>query len=102
MRTTHLLWGTLPEPVASDEAREASTTHLAAPAYAASALLPEADPTADPGSAFGMVILISNRTSREMVDQLLDRIDGPRALFLEDVCGTADEALGQNCHGGGE
>merc|ERR1719215_815704 len=30
------------------------------------------------------------------------RLEGPRALFLEDTCGSALESLGFGCHGGGE
>ncbi|CAK0839584.1 unnamed protein product, partial [Prorocentrum cordatum] len=56
---------------------------------------------ADPGAAFGTVVLISNRTAEDTVDRLLELLAGPRVLFLEDVCGAALEALGYGCHSGG-
>jgi len=62
---------------------------------------PPEDETDDPGAAFGLVVLISNRTEEQLVDDLVDRLEGSRALFLEDTCGDALEALGSGCHGGG-
>lgn len=55
----------------------------------------------DPGAAFGLIVLISNRTAADKVDHMLVLVEGPRTLFLEDVCGSAVEALGYDCHGGG-
>eukprot|EP00928_Gymnodinium_smaydae_P013490 TRINITY_DN14918_c0_g1_i2.p1 TRINITY_DN14918_c0_g1~~TRINITY_DN14918_c0_g1_i2.p1 ORF type:complete len:560 (-),score=129.88 TRINITY_DN14918_c0_g1_i2:235-1914(-) len=55
----------------------------------------------DPGSAFGVIVLISNRTAADMVNHMLELLEGPRTLFLEDTCGSALEALGYGCHGGG-
>mmetsp|Transcript_89794 Transcript_89794/g.290103 ORF Transcript_89794/g.290103 Transcript_89794/m.290103 type:complete len:323 (+) Transcript_89794:1012-1980(+) len=48
-----------------------------------------------------MVVLISNQTELDIVHELLSRLQGPRTLILEDVCGDALEALGSGCHGGG-
>ena len=56
----------------------------------------------DPEAAFGLVVLISNQTSGATVAELMQRLEGPRCLFLEDTCGNALEALGYNCHSGEE
>lgn len=53
------------------------------------------------GTAFGLVVLISNQTSQQTINELIVRLEGPRTLFLEDSCGGSLEALGHGCHGGG-
>eukprot|EP00927_Polykrikos_kofoidii_P017049 TRINITY_DN17741_c0_g2_i1.p1 TRINITY_DN17741_c0_g2~~TRINITY_DN17741_c0_g2_i1.p1 ORF type:complete len:1000 (-),score=137.92 TRINITY_DN17741_c0_g2_i1:120-3119(-) len=55
----------------------------------------------DPGVAFGLVLLISNKTSKTAVASLQGLASGARAMYFEDACGTALEALGNNCHDGG-
>eukprot|EP00933_Yihiella_yeosuensis_P038083 TRINITY_DN32049_c0_g1_i1.p1 TRINITY_DN32049_c0_g1~~TRINITY_DN32049_c0_g1_i1.p1 ORF type:complete len:893 (+),score=191.46 TRINITY_DN32049_c0_g1_i1:99-2777(+) len=62
----------------------------------------EADTSEDPDSKFGMVVLISNQTAVNTVEGLLTRLQGQRLLLFEDTCGNAMEALGSNCHDGGE
>ncbi|CAE8690072.1 unnamed protein product, partial [Polarella glacialis] len=102
-----LLWGS-PADQCSSGIDETSAAEAMAPPpppspkkSAESRAVDEADPTDDPGAAFGLVILISNQTSSQTVEELLTRLEGQRLLILEDTCGTALEALGQNCHGGG-
>jgi hypothetical protein len=56
----------------------------------------------DVGAAFGLVVLISNRTALKTIKELVVRLEGDRTLFLEESCGDALETLGYGCHGGGE
>eukprot|EP00927_Polykrikos_kofoidii_P017048 TRINITY_DN17741_c0_g1_i1.p1 TRINITY_DN17741_c0_g1~~TRINITY_DN17741_c0_g1_i1.p1 ORF type:complete len:1000 (-),score=145.27 TRINITY_DN17741_c0_g1_i1:183-3182(-) len=55
----------------------------------------------NPGRAFGLVLLFSNRTNTTAVASLKGLASGAGAMYFEDTCGTALEALGYNCHGGG-
>lgn len=55
----------------------------------------------DVTASFGLVVLVSNHTAGPTIKGLLQRLEGPRTLFLEDTCGSALEALGYGCHSGG-
>jgi len=90
---------------AAPDAGEASIPELE-PTSSLSALAAHAAEDASDASGashrFGMIVLISNQTSSEDIQGLLERLRGPRTLFFEDVCGDALEALGYGCHNGGE
>jgi len=97
-----LLWGAGAGAARTLEhsAGEAAIEASRAPLSSASSVRDVGD-DGDHGSRFGMVVLISNRTEEGVVQGLLQRLEGPRTLFLEDVCGDAFESLGAGCHGGG-
>ncbi|CAJ1378657.1 unnamed protein product [Effrenium voratum] len=93
--TARLLWGPAPELQLYD-AEEFLTPPADPPPP------PRADNESysqpDPDAAFGLVVLISNQTRDSTVGELMQRLEGPRCLFLEDSCGSALDALGYNCH----
>eukprot|EP00930_Biecheleria_cincta_P042824 TRINITY_DN29463_c0_g1_i1.p1 TRINITY_DN29463_c0_g1~~TRINITY_DN29463_c0_g1_i1.p1 ORF type:complete len:777 (-),score=121.33 TRINITY_DN29463_c0_g1_i1:43-2244(-) len=101
--SARLLWGASPDDgrgLGSPPSEEAFP--IPSPAPRVERAPNESDQTPDPTAAFGMVALVSNRTSSEYIGDLMQRLEGSQLLILEDTCGSALDALGYNCHSGGE
>ncbi|CAE7211730.1 gsdA [Symbiodinium sp. CCMP2592] len=100
--TAQILWGLAPElrGLGSVEDEDLPDAEPARTTTLPPRMANESDPTPDPDAAMGLVVLISNHTSEQTVQDLTNRLEGPHCLFLEDSCGTALEALGYNCHSG--